>query len=365
MTDTGAVFTIPAGVLHSASEWASRACPSKASTPILQGLLIDAGGDALSITGFDFDRRATVTVEAFVEHPGSLVLPGRLLTAVTAATAPKTDMRVDMRKAKDNVTADRARWTVPSLPVDEYPQLPVPGDVVGSVDAELFCAAAKKVLPAVSRLPQPVNLTGVRFEASGSELVLVATDAYRLSCCTIPWDGDDMEGLIPASTLEIATRVVTAGRLNIHVGNGNLFGVSSPTHLLVGPQLAEQYAPWRKIIPTDQSWWSTFLSEDLDRALKQVAPAMEKATVVALTADTDSITLKATSSDGGAEVTFDADHEGDPITIGFAPEYLKTALDTLRSEKVTASFTGVTRPVRLVGDDPQGHAHIVMPKRLS
>ncbi len=364
----GVAFTIPAGVLHAACEWAGRATPSKAMVPILQGLLIDAGRDEVSITGFDFERRASVTVGAFVEVPGRVVIPGRLLTAIAAVAGTKTDLIVDTRPAKATVTADRARWTVPTLAVDEYPQLPTPGDPIGTVSAAGFSLAARRVLPVVYRGPGQEAIkgfTGVKVEAANGELTMAATDRYRLSHASIPWTGDDLDVLIPGSLLEIAARIADTGQLNIHTGQGNLFGVSSPTHLLAGSQLGEKYPAWRNIIPVGEDWSAAFPSEDLELALKQVAPALTKETRISFTSNADGVTVKAVGPDGdGAEVGFDADHVGEPITIGFAAEYLKAALDTLRSDKVSMFFAGERRAARLVGDDPS-HAHIVMPKTLS
>src|SRR5438309_10367183 len=108
-------FAISAGELHEAAEWAARGTPSKSLVPTLMGLLVEAGDAGLTLSGFDLERCASVTVDAVIRESGKLLIPARLLVDV-AKVAGKAELQVAEWGSSVTVIADRARWTLPSLP---------------------------------------------------------------------------------------------------------------------------------------------------------------------------------------------------------------------------------------------------------
>jgi DNA polymerase III subunit beta len=368
------VFSLPAGELHAAAEWAARATPSRTSTPVVSGLLIEAADDQVTINGFDFERRASVAVKALVAQPGRLLLPARLLATI-ASVADRGDVEVDGSGSEAKVTAGRGRWTVPTMPVDEYPTLPSPGEPVGTVDAEEFSRALKRVLPAVHRGSSKddnsgdvlEHLLGVKMESEGDELVMVATDRYRLTCARIPWtpQGDqELDALVPYNLMEVAARADTSGPLDIHVGdNRRLFGTSTATHMTVGSQIGKDYAQWRRVMPADTGWVATLRSAELAKALKQVAPGLGAKNQVKMAFDGESVTVTAAGEHGGAEVQIEAPLKGEPILVCFGVDYLKAALDAIGAEQVDMMFTSSTGAVRMTGDDFDQYQHLVMTVR--
>lgn len=371
------VFSLSASELSAAADWAARATPSRTSTPVVSGLLIEASDDQVTISGFDYERRATRVVKALVEQPGRLLLPGRLLTTI-ASVADRGDITINGAGAEAVVTAGRGRWSVPTLPVDEYPTLPSAGEPVGTVGAEEFARALKRVLPAVHRgfgkdddnTKVLDHLLGVKIESESNELLLVATDGYRLACAKVPWtpsSDQPVDALVPFGLLEIAARAGATGPLDIHVGDkGSLFGTSTATHMTVGSQMALEYANWRRVIPADTGWVATVRSAELSKALKQVTPSLASAKDphVVLSFAGEKVTVTAAGEHGGAEVEIEAPLKGESITVKVSVEYLKQALDAIGSDQVDMMFTGPTRPIRMTGDDFDQYMHLVMPVRL-
>uniref|UniRef100_UPI003F499C03 DNA polymerase III subunit beta n=1 Tax=Pseudonocardia sp. CA-138482 TaxID=3240023 RepID=UPI003F499C03 len=363
------IFALPAAELHAAAEWTARATPAKTTVPILSGVLIEAEGDGVTFSGFDFYRLASVTVGVHVGRPGRVLVPGRLLAAVAGVADKGAEVTFDATGGTAELTAGRARWKLPLLPAEDYPELPVPGEPAGTVDAAQFCRAARRVLPAASREAGLENLRGVKVESQDGQLTFAATDRYRLAYSTIPWlpAGEDaLDALVPASLLEVAARGAETGELRIHVGDGSrwpLFGVSSDTHLVVGAQVALEYPQWRQLVPPFSEQVTTVASDDLARALKQVLPAVDKLPQVKLIAADGSVTLEVRGAGQDAEAELEAKTEGDSIEVTFSSKYLKEALEGLGAREVQMFFTAPHRPVRMIGDDPECYEHIVMPAR--
>jgi DNA polymerase-3 subunit beta len=66
-------------VLAEAVAWAARSLPARPPAPVLAGLLLKAEDGQLSLSSFDYEVSARVSVEAEVEEEGTVLVSGRLL----------------------------------------------------------------------------------------------------------------------------------------------------------------------------------------------------------------------------------------------------------------------------------------------
>ena len=102
-----------------------------------------------------------------------------------------------------------------ALPAEEYPELPAPPPLAGTVDGGVLGAAISQVVTAASRDDTLPMLTGVCLDIDGTALTLAATDRYRLAVREMPWEpvqpGLRAAALVPARTLADAARAMTPG----------------------------------------------------------------------------------------------------------------------------------------------------------
>jgi DNA polymerase III subunit beta len=206
-------FQVERDALAEAVAWVSRALPARPVIPVLSGLLLDAA-DGLTLSCFDYEVSARVHVEAKVVEPGTALVPGRLLAEITRSLP---SLPAEFADDPDGValTCGSASFTLVTLPVDEYPDLPGLPQTAGTVDGGALAAAISQVAPAASRDDTLPLLTGVNVEVDGDTMTLAATDRYRLAVRELPWSpaGPGMSGtfLVPARTLADAARTMVPG----------------------------------------------------------------------------------------------------------------------------------------------------------
>ena len=368
----GASFTIPASVLHEAAEFASRATPARSPVPMLLGLLLTVSDEGLTLSGFDLERCATVTVDAVVRKPGRLLVPGRLLTDV-AKVAGKADLQVEMSGGGPvTIQAPGARWSLPSLPLDEYPQLPEQGEPVGSVNAGDLRMAVRRIIAAAGRDSTLPMLTGIHLEGNPKSLTLTATDRWRMATTVIPWTPtvDTFEMLVPAELLNVAVKAPAGDHeeLSLTTAGGHMFGVASPTCSITGRILDVEFVQWRRVIdsaaPSGRN--TSVVTADMLRAIAQVSTtSTDRTDQLTLDVTESQVQVTVTGDDRSSAVEVAADTEGDDIRIGFNARYLRDALDSVASERVTLHFgASNTRPALAMGDDPDAYRHLVMPVRI-
>src|ERR1700754_3415893 len=174
--------------LADAVAWVARSLPSRPPVPVLGGVLLDAGADgesdALTVSGFDYEVSATVGV------PATIADGGRLLAATTKAL-PAQPVEISVDGARATITCGSARFSLPTMPVEDYPQLPSMPPHAGELTGEVFGLAVSQAPAAAGKDDTLPMLTGVRIEIQGDKLTLVATDRFRLAMREFTWTPDE------------------------------------------------------------------------------------------------------------------------------------------------------------------------------
>src|SRR4051795_6664495 len=201
--------------LADAVGWSARSLPARPPMQVLLGLLLDVGEDAgLAVSAFDYEVSSRIELPATVAEPGRVLVPGRLLAdIVRSLPAQPVDLKLD--GARVVLTCGAARFTLPTLPVEDYPALPDMPTTTGSLESDVFAAAVAQVAIAAGRDDTLPVLTGVRLEIEGEQLTLAATDRYRLAVRTLAWKpeqpGLSATALVPARTLADTAKALTNG----------------------------------------------------------------------------------------------------------------------------------------------------------
>ena len=202
-------FRVRREVLGEAMSWVARALPARPVVPVLSGLLLQADGDELRLSCFDYEVSARAAIPADVGEPGTALVPGRLLAEISRSLPPD-DVDVSTADGMVLLTSGSAEFALVSLPLEEYPTLPELPAVAGVVDGGVLAAAAAQVAPAASRDDTLPMLTGVCLDLDGPLLTLAATDRYRLAVSRVGWEPVDpavrVSALVPARTLADVAR---------------------------------------------------------------------------------------------------------------------------------------------------------------
>src|SRR5262249_56385813 len=94
---------------------------------------------------------------------------------------PAKPVDVSVEGTRVSLTCGSARFSLPTMAVEDYPSLPALPEETGVISAELFTEAIGQVAIAAGRDDTLPMLTGIRVEISGETVVLAATDRVRLA----------------------------------------------------------------------------------------------------------------------------------------------------------------------------------------
>jgi DNA polymerase-3 subunit beta len=359
--------------------WAARILPQKAALPVLAGLRLEVGQDGkLELSGFDYEVSAQAQLDATVAEAGSILVPGRLLAEITRSLAPQPiDLATDGSRVV--LSCGSSRFTLPTLPLDEYPTLPAMPEVAGKVGSDAFAAAVSAVAIAAGRDDALPVLTGIRVEIDGEQVTLAATDRYRLAVRTLRWAPVDpamqATALVPARTIAEAAKSLTAGAevtlsLSSSGPGEGLIGLSGAKRSTTSRLLDGEFPKYRSLLPDAASATAVVDSAALTDAVRRVALVASRTSPIRLSFSADGVGLEAGGVDEAeAQESLAATFEGEPLTIAFNATYLLDGLGSLDSDEAQLAFTGPTKPAVLTGksgaDDGTDHRYLLMPVRLA
>ncbi|WP_152353965.1 DNA polymerase III subunit beta [Brachybacterium subflavum] len=372
-------FHLDRGVLGDAVTWATRTLPVRPAMPILQGVRIVAQSTGeLLLSTFDYEVSAQITLPAEVEDPGEVLVQGRMLSDIVRSL-PNRDVSIELVGTKVEVRCGSAAFSLATLPVDEYPQLPEMPPVAGSVQADVFAEAISQVTVAASKDDTLPLLTGVRVEIVGEKMTLMATDRYRLAMSEITWrpSRPDLEitALVRARTLqEVARSLATGGSVDIAISDdssANLIGFESGGRRTTSTLVDGDYPPVRRLFPSSTPITAVVATAPLIDAVKRVSLVAERNTPVRFSFTEGNVTLEAGAGDDAqASESLEAKLDGEELVVGFNSGFLLDGLGALGEDFAKLTFTDSIKPSvmggqeSLEGDASGEYKYLIMPMRI-
>ena len=348
----------------------NKAVSSRSSIQVLSGVLIDAKIDGIQLSATDMEISIKAPLAGTVEEPGSLVVPARIASEI-ARSLPSGEVIVEQRAGETQVEirAGESLFDLHSLPAVDFPQLPAPVGDAFTVGKAAFLETVDRVAPSASRDETRPVLTGVLIHFNKKDVLMVATDSYRLTVKQTPIEssvGGYLQAIVPARTLLELSRI--AGALAddvisiVPTENQMLFqvgGVSLISRLIDG-----QFPNYRQLIPETFDYEVAVDHDELLEAVRRVSLLAQKNAPLRLRFADNTLTVSAESQDvGKAHEAMPIQYSGDQLEIGFNPEFLESGVAAVREETVYLRLISPLRPGLLKGaaDD---FLYLVMPIRL-
>ncbi len=230
---------------------AARGVSQRSTVQILSGILLNASGERIELSSTDMEISLRVPLEARVEEPGDVVLPGRLLLDIVRAL-PAADVTIAQPGGTGaaQIECGPSRYSLNTQNAEDFPQLPVPSGSSFSVDRAAFVDTVSHVGRAASKDESRPVLTGVLVELGEGTVTMAATDSYRLSVkeSALPGATGDVQAIVPARALGEVVRISTGDSLEVSVQeNQVLFGMDGVW--LSARRIDGQFPNYKQLLP--------------------------------------------------------------------------------------------------------------------
>src|ERR671939_239872 len=331
---------------------AVRGASTRSAIQTLAGVMVRAENGSVELQATDMELGVRVAVAVEPEREGSAVVPGRLLLDVVRSL-PKSELSLEYRtsQADVEVVSGPSRFHLRTLPADEFPRLPEVGDAsVMKLPAAAFVETVNRVARAASRDETRPHLTGVLVSASERELRMVATDSYRLSvketALDEPLDGT-LEANVPARTLQELSRISAgdgAERIEIvALEHQVIFRVGSVT---LSSRLVEGRFPnYKQLLPEQFEHELRVSGSELLEVVRRISLLAQKNAPLRMAFAEGALEVSAQTPDiGEASESLPVPFDGEPLEIGFNPEFLRDGLESAESTDLILKLHSPLRP---------------------
>ena len=351
----------------------ARGVSTRSAIQTLSGVLLRVEEGSAELQATDTELGIRAGVDSTVEREGAVVVPGRLLLDV-ARSLPNDSVTLEYDAAAQNVEvkSGSATFHLRTLPLEDFPKLPEQsGDVAISVPAAAFVETIDRVARSASRDETRPHLTGVLVTASGTSLRMVATDSYRLSVKETsleqPLSGE-LEVNVPARTLQELSRIASStGAEAITVTaleNQVVFAVGD---VVLSSRLVEGRFPnYQQLLPEAYEHELRVDRGELLEVVRRVGLLAQKNAPLRLSFSDGQLEVSAQTPDiGEASESLPVPFKGEPLAIGFNPEFFRDGLESAETEELVLKLISPLRPGLIQSGDDGGFIYLVMPIRLN
>ena len=317
-------FIVEQSALVDGVNWVSRSLSSRPIKTELLGIVIDATGDQVYLSASDLETASKSHFHAEIKEAGKVLVPGKLLAEISRSL-PNKPITFALDGTRVLVTSGSAKFTLPTLSVDEYPNLPELPDTTGTLASDLFATAVSQVAVAAGRDDSLPTLTGVHVEINEETVTLAATDRYRLAVREIQWDPTtpniSTSALLRARTIADAAKSLT-GTKTVSISfapsssNDRLAGFAGDGKTMTSRMLDGTFPPYRHLLPQEVTSTALIEVATLLDSVRRVALVTDKTVPLRLDFSNNTLSLEAgAGEEAQATEAIEILLTGEPISI--------------------------------------------------
>ncbi len=354
-----------------------RAVSSRSTLPVLANVLLATDNGRLKLSATNLEIVITCWIGAKVEEEGAITIPARTFNdLVSALPQDRVDLELNEQTQTLHIACQRTEANVKGIDAQEFPLVPEPEENNRiRVETDVFKQMVSQVAFAAATDDTRPMLTGVSTTFEGSQVMMAATDGFRLSVRSahIPGHVEAPQTVtIPARALAELARVASDDVSAIYISlpegrNQIIFDMENV--VLVSQLIDGAFPDYTPIIPTRQSTRTVMSTAEFRKACKtaEIFARESSHTARVRIEPGDEIlpgyaVIAATSAETGDNVAqIDASVNGDPIEIAFNVKYMNDVLSVIDTPQVALETTTAMEPgvLKPVGDND--FVHIIMP----
>jgi len=347
----------------------SRAIPSKSTLSILSGVLMEASGETLQLTGNNLEIAIQHTVECTVIGPGAVVVEAKLLRDIIHQM-PDGEIVITATESKMTIEAGDIAMEIRAMPAKNYPAITQTksDDKPFEIDSEVFRDMVNGVSFATVEGEDNPILTGVFMNASAGRLDMVAVDGYTMAVRSADFSCDDFRAIIKAKDLDVAAKVLD--------GNVKIIANDNMTTALLETDATEislrtldgEYVKYKNIIPKEFNTTVKLGTRELRKVLERAMLVFEadgkgvQGTPINIHIGMDEMKFTIRSRIGEIVENITVDTDGKPLDIKFDPRKIRDVLRHVGDEEVLLKFMN-KEPCVMVPVEGDKFLYLVLPIR--
>jgi len=339
--------------------------------PVLANVLIECQDDQLLLTATDLEVELRAAVKLEGGEPGRLTVPARKLMDIVRNLPDDNPIKVTQEQDKVVVRAGRSRFSLTSLPADDFPTV----DAVEASHRVSLPQAQLRWLIEKTHFAMALQdvryyLNGLLIELEPRHLRAVATDGHRLALSELSPElniEESTQVIVPRKGIQEMLRLLEESEESVEVvlGTGHV-QVTLPEIRFTSKLIDGRFPDYQRVIPAEEGPAAVVDRETLRKALVRASIlSNEKYRGVRFGFDAEQLRIQSNNPEQEeAQEEIPARYDGEPVEIGFNASYMLDALAAIEEETVRIFIRDANSSALVVGESSRDARYVVMPMRL-
>ena len=358
-------------LLNDAISMAQKAIATRSTLPILDGLLFEADGDTLIITGYDLETGIECTVDTDVIRPGKVVVNSKMIGDIIRKL-PEEIINIEV---DDNylikITSGKARFRIKGIAAEDYPKIPIVEEAEQlSVSQDVLREMISQTIFAASADENRPILNGIKVISQANKLELIAIDGFRLAIRREEFADElpAMSFIVPAKAMQEVAGVLDPvdKPVKIYPSHNHIL-FDTGTVKLVSRLLQGEYMDYNKVVPSEAMSKMNLNARDMlnaiDRASLVINVDQRRFPVTIKNEDQSTISISSQTDLGEVHEEIPVELTGDQVDADYNPKYFIDALRSIIEENITLEFSGTFGPCLIKPLEGEKFLYLVLPLR--
>ncbi len=363
-------FTVMRSDIVSAVQNVSRAVSTKATLPALEGILIKAYDNTLTLSGYDLELAITTSLEATVAVEGEIVVGAKLFLEIVRKLPEEivtfeTDERMIIY-----INSGNASYQIVGISSMEYPEMPefTALDEI-KISAGILHNMIRQTIYAVSdNINKPIY-TGSLFDIKEKVMRIVAIDGYRMAIRQENIDTDiEQKFIVPGKMQSEILKLINDDEKEVLIVVGQRHVSFTIDNYSVVSRLIEgNFLDYRTTVPKGEDTLIRINTRSLINSVDRIAliTSDRVQSPVRFSITQDEIKLSCKTAVGRANDEIPVSTIGKEVEIGFNNKYVLEALKNTECDEVTLVLNGSLSPMIIRPVDGEEFIFLVVPMRLN
>ena len=347
-----------------------RAVSSKTSLPALEGILIKAYKNQITLCGYDLEIGITTVIDADVITEGEIVVSAKLLGDIVRRL-PEENVHIETDdRLITYIFSGQAEYRIVGISSAEYPEIPSfeKTDTL-TIQSGLLKNMIKQTLFAISdNISKPIY-TGSLFDIEDKIIRIVSVDGYRMALRKEPIDCEENSRfVVPGKALSEILKLVSEEKENTEIILGQRHAIFHIEQYSVFTRLIEgTFLDYKSTIPKENKTQAPVGTREMINSVERMSLLTSEKiqSPIRFTVTEDSIKLSCSTAIGKANDVIKTTVSGEEVEIGFNNRYLLDALRNADTDIVNLQFNGPLTPMKIVPVQGDSFLFLVVPMRLN
>jgi len=343
--------------------------------PILGNILIKVQDKIINLSATNLEIGIQVGIRGKIESEGDFTIDARLFSDYISLL-PKDRIDLELSDNDLNIRCNKQKTKIKTQSASDFPLIPqLDKKNPYIIKAKDFKKAVSEVVFAVSISETRPEISGVYMDFNNNQLVMAATDSYRLCEKNIKIEKENQENkqiIVPVKTLQEISRILSVFKeetsldnienIEIYISSNQIMfsynGVDLVSRLIDG-----QYPDYRQILPNEKKTTIKINKDILIKAVK-TSSLFTKSGIhdIKLEFLKGNLVITSSSAQTGENISeLEVEKDGDDNNIVLNYKYLLDGLQNIDSENVIFELNTSSNPCVLKPDGSNDYIYIIMP----